>query len=47
MGGTLAWAIQEQANPDYIFMPYYLWVIWGAMLAARRWERQSRGETAK
>jgi hypothetical protein len=39
LGGGLAWAIQEQANPDYIFMPHYLWVIWGAMLAARRIER--------
>jgi O-antigen ligase len=39
LGGGLAWAIQEQANPDYLFMPYYLWVIWGAMLAARRIER--------
>jgi O-antigen ligase len=39
LGGGLAWAFQEQGNPDYIFMPHYLWVIWGAMLAARRIER--------
>lgn len=39
-GGTIAWTIQEMANPDYIFMPYYLWFVWGAMLAARRIELQ-------
>jgi len=39
-GGGVAWAIQEQFNPDYIFMPYYLWVVWGAMFAARRIERE-------
>ncbi len=40
IGATIGWLIQQMTNPDYYFMPVYLWFAWAAMLAARRMELQ-------
>lgn len=40
LGATLGWFLQQMTNPDYYFMPVYLWFVWAATLAARRIEIQ-------